>query len=186
MCNNAEVKNLVETDNGSITLYAIWTPNTNTPYKVTHYIMSTTGVYVESLEENLVGTSDSKISISNLLKTTPAYNVKNGIYCKKAVINGKDEISLDKNRSENNEIETISDEDVIIKADGSLEIALCYARTYGYLTLEKGDNISKIDVENNIEINDKLYYYGQKLPEITATSNTEQGYLINFEKWESR
>lgn len=183
--NNAEVKNLVETDNGSITLYAIWTPNTNTPYKVTHYIMSTSGVYVESLEENLVGTSDSKISISNLVKTTPAYNVKNGIYCKKAVINGRDEISLDKNRAENNEIETISDEEVTIKADGSLEIALCYARTYGYLTLAKGDNISKIDVENNIQINDKLYYYGQKLPEITATANIEQGYLINFEKWES-
>lgn len=185
--NSQEITNLIQTDNGSITLYAQWTANTNTQYKVTHYVMNTSGIYIESLQESLTGTTDTKITINNLIKKTPAYNVTNGIYCKKAVINGKEEIEITQNKAEGEEATTEETNNVqaTIKPDGSLEIAIYYARTYGYLTIAKGENITKTTIGESSELNHKLYYYGQNLPEITATVGFEQGYLINFEKWES-
>lgn len=194
--NSQEITNLVETDNGSITLYATWTANTNTPYKVMHYVMNTNGEYVQLLEENLTGTTDSELIINNLIKTTPAYNVKNGIYYKKTEVEGRElsRINSNENKSTigedtNNENWTANGTDNItnkesmkvkIKADGTLEISIYYARTYGYLTTLKGNNITEVTEKTR-----EKYYYGQLVPEISATVAFEQGYLINFEKWES-
>ena len=160
--NSQEVINLVSENNGQITLYAQWTANTNTPYEVAHFVMNTKGIYTLAQTENLTGTTDSNIDINKLIKTSTAYNIPNGIYYKETKVDGK--------------IVT----NATIKPDGTLQIAIYYARTYGYLTTAKGSYISTIT-----QINNKKYYYGETIPDITATVEYAQGYLTNFDKWES-
>lgn len=160
--NSQEIINLVSENNGQITLYAQWTANTNTPYEVAHFVMNTKGIYTLAQTENLAGTTDSNIDINKLIKTSTAYNIPNGIYYKETKVDGK--------------IVT----NATIKPDGTLQIAIYYARTYGYLTTAKGSYISTIT-----QINNKKYYYGETIPDITATVEYAQGYLTNFDKWES-
>lgn len=160
--NSQEIINLVSENNGQITLYAQWTANTNTPYEVAHFVMNTKGIYTLAQTENLTGTTDSNIDINKLIKTSAAYNIPNGIYYKETKVDGK--------------IVT----NATIKPDGTLQIAIYYARTYGYLTTAKGSYISTIT-----QINNKKYYYGETIPDITATVEYAQGYLTNFDKWES-
>lgn len=160
--NSQEIINLVSENNGQITLYAQWTANTNTPYEVAHFVMNTKGIYTLAQTENLTGTTDSNIDINKLIKTSTAYNIPNGIYYKETKVDGK--------------IVT----NATIKPDGTLQIAIYYARTYGYLTTAKGSYISTIT-----QINNKKYYYGETIPDITATVEYAQGYLTNFDKWES-
>lgn len=160
--NSQEVINLVSENNGQITLYAQWTANTNTPYEVAHFVMNTKGIYTLAQTENLTGTTDSNIDINKLIKTSAAYNIPNGIYYKETKVDGK--------------IVT----NATIKPDGTLQIAIYYARTYGYLTTAKGSYISTIT-----QIKNKKYYYGETIPDITATVEYAQGYLTNFDKWES-
>lgn len=176
--NEQQISNLVSQNNGSITLYAIWQANTNTPYTVKHYVMNTSGNYVESLVENLTGTTDSTIQINNLKKTTNTYNVTNGIYYKKATT----VTSGDGTQGENNTTigKTISNEETTILADGTLQINIYYARTYGFLTTAAGTNVTSVTTINNHK-----YYYGQSVPQITATTSYTQGYITTFEKWES-
>ena len=57
----ASVKNITENDD--ITLYAIWSPNTNTPYKVIHKQMNLDGsTYSVYEEENKTGTTDTEVT----------------------------------------------------------------------------------------------------------------------------
>lgn len=177
--NGQEIINLVSTDNGSITLYAVWEANTNTQYTVVHYLMNTSGIYTTSEIENLTGTTDSELQINTLVKTGAGYNVPNGIYFSKATLGRK---SGDNGESTGTTqiTENIETATTTILPDGSLVINLFYARTYGYLTTVAGANITSVTEQSH-----KKYYYGKSVAELTATLNFEQGYLINFEKWES-
>ena len=67
----ASVKNLVTT--GTITLYANYAPNTNTPYKVEHYMENANGTYevsgtkyelTEGNIDNLTGTTNETVTIT--------------------------------------------------------------------------------------------------------------------------
>ncbi len=160
--NNQEIINLISEKNGQITLYAQWTANTNTPYEVAHFVMNTKGIYMLSQTETLTGTTDSAIDLTKLIKTSSAYNIPNGIYYKETKVDGK----LASNAT--------------VKPDGTLQIGIYYARSYGYLTTAKSSYISSIT-----EISNKKFYYGESIPEITATVEFAQGYLTNFDKWES-
>lgn len=160
--NNQEIINLISEKNGQITLYAQWTANTNTPYEVAHFVMNTKGIYMLSQTEKLTGTTDSAIDLTKLIKTSSAYNIPNGIYYKETKVDGK----LASNAT--------------IKPDGTLQIGIYYARSYGYLTTAKSSYISSIT-----EISNKKFYYGESIPDITATVEFAQGYLTNFDKWES-
>ena len=160
--NGQEIENLTPENNGTITLYAKWTANTNTEYEVEHLVMNTRGIYATTLIETKTGTTDSTINIQDLIKTSQIYNVANGIYYKRATVDGK-------------EVTTTS-----VKPDGKRKINIYYARTYGYLTTTKGENITTVTEQTKHK-----YYYGQTLPDITATVEFKQGYLTNFEKWES-
>lgn len=160
--NSQEIINLISDNNGQITLYAQWAANTNTPYEVAHFVMNTKGIYTLAQTENLTGTTDSNVDLNKLIKTSSAYNVPNGIYYKETKVDGK--------------VVT----NTTVKPDGTLQIAIYYARTYGYLTTAKGSYISSIT-----QINNKKYYYGETIPDITATVEFAQGYLTNFDKWES-
>ena len=160
--NNQEIINLISEKNGQITLYAQWTANTNTPYEVAHFVMNTKGIYMLSQKETLTGTTDSAIDLTKLIKTSSAYNITNGIYYKETKVDGK----LASNAT--------------VKPDGTLQIGIYYARSYGYLTTAKSSYISSIT-----EISNKKFYYGESIPDITATVEFAQGYLTNFDKWES-
>lgn len=160
--NNQEIINLISEKNGQITLYAQWTANTNTPYEVAHFVMNTKGIYMLSQTETLTGTTDSAIDLTKLIKTSSAYNITNGIYYKETKVDGK----LASNAT--------------VKPDGTLQIGIYYSRSYGYLTTAKSSYISSIT-----EISNKKFYYGESIPDITATVEFAQGYLTNFDKWES-
>ena len=58
------VKNLTATNGGTATLYAIWTPNTNTAYKVEHYKMNLDGTYPTTATEteNKTGTTGASVT----------------------------------------------------------------------------------------------------------------------------
>lgn len=77
--NSQSVSNLTATNNGTVNLYAKWTPNTNTKYVVRHYQMNLDGVNYTLVEtENKTGTSDSSITVSNLKKTYTGFTYVNG------------------------------------------------------------------------------------------------------------
>ena len=77
--NGQSVTNLTATNNGTVNLYAKWTPNTNTKYTVNHYQMNLDGVnYTLKESESKTGTSDSSITVSNLKKTYTGFTYLNG------------------------------------------------------------------------------------------------------------
>lgn len=77
--NGQSVTNLTATNNGTVNLYAKWTPNTNTKYVVNHYQMNLDGVnYTLKESESKTGTSDSSITVSNLKKTYTGFTYVNG------------------------------------------------------------------------------------------------------------
>lgn len=49
-----------QTVNGWTNLYAAWTPNTDTPYKVEHYKQNLDGTYVKADTDELTGTTDTR------------------------------------------------------------------------------------------------------------------------------
>ena len=175
------VSNLVSTNNGNINLYAVWTPNTNTEYTVIHYLMNTSGAYAvqDAVTEVLTGTSDTTIQLNNLIKTTPTYNVTNGIYYSRMTTGEKAPVV---GQSINNEEVTgnIQNATTTIRPDGNLVISIYYARTYGYLTTVAGTNVTSVTAQTN-----EQYYYGQTVPQLTATMAYEPGYIKTFEKWAS-
>lgn len=175
------VSNLVSTNNGNIELFAVWTPNTNTEYTVIHYLMNTSGAYSvqDAVAETLTGTSDATIQLNSLIKTTSTYNVTNGIYYSRMTTGEKAPVI---GQSINNEEVTgnIQNATTTIRPDGNLVISIYYARTYGYLTTAAGTNVTSVTTQNN-----EQYYYGQTVPQLTATMAYEQGYIKTFDKWES-
>ncbi len=61
------------------TLYARWTANTNTAYKVNHYQMNVSGSgYALKETENKTGTSDATLTLANLKKTYTGFTYKEG------------------------------------------------------------------------------------------------------------
>ena len=59
------VQNLVSTNNGSIILYAQWTPNTNTSYKVEYYYQKETdGTFEKKNEVSRTGTTASECAVT--------------------------------------------------------------------------------------------------------------------------
>ena len=153
-------------ENTAITLTASGTrtANTNTAYKVEHYVMGTNGTYPSSATatDNLTGTTGATLTLANLKKTTSAYNVTNGIYYDHGTVGGS----------------TVTT--TTIAADGSRVIKLYYARTHGTLTTAKGSNIASVTTQNSV-----TYYYGATVPTLTATLASETGYTITFTNWTS-
>lgn len=49
-----------QTVSGWTNLYAAWTPNTDTPYKVEHYMQKLDGTYVKADTDELTGTTDTR------------------------------------------------------------------------------------------------------------------------------
>ncbi|MBQ6420414.1 MAG: InlB B-repeat-containing protein, partial [Clostridia bacterium] len=61
------------------TLWARWTPNTDTVYNVRHYQMKTNGTDYELADtDTLTGTSDSTLTVANLKKTYTGFTYKEG------------------------------------------------------------------------------------------------------------
>ncbi|MBQ6021620.1 MAG: hypothetical protein IJL25_01685, partial [Clostridia bacterium] len=61
------------------TLFAQWTANTNTAYKVNHYQMNVSGSdYTLKETENKTGTSDATLTLANLKKTYTGFTYKEG------------------------------------------------------------------------------------------------------------
>lgn len=146
-----------------IKLYAKWKLSDNTTYKVAHYLMNTNGEYPETPTDidNFKGTTFDEIILESLKRTTPEFNVEDGIYYVKGEVDG------------------ITTEKTNILADGSLEIKLYYARTYGTLTTIVGDNVKSITPNQN----SITYYYGADIPIITAELTQEVGYQTIFKDW---
>ncbi len=175
------VSNLVSTNNGNIELFAVWTPNTNTEYTVAHFLMNTRGTYSLSdvVIETRTGTSDDEIELNRLIKTSPTYNVPNGIYYSKMMLGQKN----GNNGESASSVEVTGDiqtAKTTISPDGNLIIGIYYARTYGYLTTVAGANVTSVTTQSS-----EQYYYGQTVPQLTATMAYEAGYIKTFDKWES-
>ena len=162
--NNSSVKNLTATNNGTVTLYAVWTANTNTAYKIEHYVMNTSGSYptAATSTENKSGTTASSLTLANLKLTTSAYNITNGIIYSHGTVGGSTVTST------------------TISADGSLVIKLYYKRTYGTLTTAAGTNVSSVTTQNKVK-----YYYGATVSTLKATLSSSTGYTYAFSKWTS-
>ncbi len=152
------------TPTSDITLYAKWGKRGDTKYTVEHYIMDTDGLYsaTPALTETKQGETEADISIASLQKTSSEYKIENGIYYDHAEVDGK------------------TATETTILADGSRTIKLYYARTYGILTVAKGENIETVTEQNAVK-----YYYGATVPTLSAKLQTQIGYVIKFNKWNS-
>ena len=152
------------TPTSDITLYAKWGKRGDTKYTVEHYIMDTDGLYsaTPALTETKQGETEADISIASLQKTSSEYKIENGIYYDHAEVDGK------------------TATETTILADGSRAIKLYYARTYGILTVAKGENIETVTEQNAVK-----YYYGATVPTLSAKLQTQIGYVIKFNKWNS-
>lgn len=95
---------------GDTTIYAQWTPNTDTKYIVNHYQMDLDGTnYTLKETESKTGTSDSGITISSLAKTYTGFTYSNSKVGGNVVTN------------------------TTISADGSRVVDLYYSRNKYYL-----------------------------------------------------
>ena len=152
--NSVTFKNLTATDKATVTLVANWKENPNIPYTVKHYVMNTSGAYIQKATDNLQGTTNTTLTLSSLMNESLL--VANGIAYKEARVGG-------------NVATTAS-----ILADGSLVIELYYERIKHTLTLEKGTKgiVQMVGADE--------YYYDQ-IVTITATKLKED-YL--WQKWE--
>lgn len=128
--NGQSVTNLTATNNGTVNLYAKWTPNTNTKYTVNHYQMNLDGVnYTLKESESKTGTSDSSITISNLKKSYTGFTYVNGKVGSSVVTT------------------------TTVAADGSRVIDLYYSRNKYYLDVNgmlDGKSSSSLKDFNNI------------------------------------
>lgn len=140
------------------TFYATWNPNTDTKYKVEHYVMSTSGAYPATAthSEDLVGTTASTLTLANLKDSS--YEVANGIAYSYGQVGGTTVTSA------------------TIKGDGSLVVKLYYARSSYAITVGKASGDKGI----NTVTGGGTYYYGASVT-IGATLNT--GY--SFDVWTS-
>ena len=127
-----------------VTYYAQWTANTDTPYKVNHYLMDLNGDYplVPDNTVSKTGTSDSTVTLSDL----------------------KD-ISLEGFTYAEGKVEGSVVTTTTIAPDGSRVIDLYYSRNEYQITLSNGTGIASTS-------GDGTYYYGEAVS-VDATLNAE-------------
>lgn len=105
---------------GNATYIASSEPNADTKYKVEHYLMNLDGSYTIKDIENLIGTSDTKLS---------TLNIPSKYY---------EGFTFDNSKTEKN-----SD---VINSDGSTVIRYYYTRNYYSLTVNAGTGIDSVSV----------------------------------------
>lgn len=137
------------------TYTAIFAPNTNTNYKVEHYVMDTDGNYptIATKMDNKTGTTDSTLTLVNFMDNSLV--LQNGIMYDKGSVDNEDAFIT------------------TIKSDGSLVIKLYYIRSQYGLTLHAGTGTSNA-------IGGGTFYYGQTVMIDVAV---DSGYT--WDKWES-
>jgi len=141
---------------GNCTYTAVWTANTNTPYKVEHYVMGTDGKYsVMPVDtDNKSGTTDTTCTLSDFTKS--GLLAANGIEYSHAEIEGKTET------------------ETIISGDGSLVVRLYYERKTHTLTWETGKGTASGDYTQGGSI-----YYGSP---VTPPALSRAGYTYVWDK----
>lgn len=134
---------------------AIFAPDADTPYKVEHYLMDTTGSYPEvpSSTEQLIGETMATIAFSDLVASN--YESQQGIAFAFAQVGN----------------ETVSS--VAIAPDGSLVVRIYYVRSQHQVTLTKGYGIAAISGSGT-------YYVGAT---VTISSQPMTGY--EFLEWDN-
>ncbi|MDR1745681.1 MAG: InlB B-repeat-containing protein [Tannerella sp.] len=135
----------------TVTLTAQWTANTNTPYKVEHWVMDTSGNYVkDGADDNLTGTTNAILTLANLKRSS--LEVPNGIVYKEAKVGG-------------GAVTTAN-----ILADGSLVVKLYYERKQYTLTVSAGTGVATTTGSG-------LKYYGES---ISPGATAKTGYTAPF------
>ena len=145
---------------GTVTLFAQWKEKGDTPYKVEHYLMNTSGNYPSTATDvdNLEGTTGQELTLANLKRTEAKYNVANGIVYDHGTVGGS----------------TVTK--TTIAADGSRVIKLYYKRNQYQYTVSAGKGTT---LSSGNTATAKLYY-GATIT-LKATANT--GYT--WSKWTS-
>lgn len=140
--------------NASVTLYAQWTPNTNTPYKVNHYLMNTDGsTYALKETESLTGTTATTLTLSNLKNTYEGFTYQGG--------KGTTAASATKPSS--------FDTTTTILADGTRVINLYYSRNQYTVTY-----IDVVDSQTGTQLgkSTSTAYYGTSVSGATKGTDT--------------
>lgn len=152
-CTVALNKTMIAKD---VTAFAKWTANTNTAYKVEHYVMGTNGSYptTPSYSYSLTGTTDTVCELSSLKKAEIL--VANGIEYSHGEVKGKTETQA------------------IISGDSSLVVSLYYERKSYTLTWETSDGIASGDYTQGGSI-----YYGTS---VTSPTLFRAGYSYVWDK----
>ena len=121
------VNNIYSNVANNTTLYAKWTPNTNTAYVVNHYVHDLgTNTYTLNGTDNLTGTSDASLTLANLVKTIEGFTYEAGY------LTGSTAKPADGAVTE-----------TTIAPDGSRVINLYYRRNYLYIEYDaNGGTIS--------------------------------------------
>ncbi len=146
---------------GDVTLVAKWTANSDTPYKVEHYVMRTNGSYPTSATSTTdsaitVGTTGATLTLANL-----SLEVPNGIEYSYGTV-GESTV-----------------ESTTIAADGLMVIKLYYVRKQYTLTLNAGTGISAVTRDGISAVTVAGTYYYEQGASIDAT--VKPGYT--WSKW---
>ncbi|MBR2414546.1 MAG: InlB B-repeat-containing protein, partial [Clostridia bacterium] len=159
LINVGQFKNLAATQT-TVTLTANWVEAEDTKYTVKHFVMDTTGKYVEdqNAEDNLQGTTNATITLASLMKQSLL--VANGIVYSHAKVD-----------------DVVETEAQILPA-GDLVIELYYNRLQYTVTLTNGtpNGITALSGADT-------YYYGESVT-ISATLKVNSGYT--WHKWTSK
>ena len=132
---------------GKVTLTAVWTENTNTAYTINIWKQTTAGG--DNYEKQVVtrndGTTDREITV---VKSGTGVSVKDVIYA-------PDGFTYEETKTTSNN--TVEGK-FIVKADGTLEIDVYFARNQYTLTINKQEGISSVKV-NDAEFTTGQFYY---------------------------
>ena len=151
---NASTK-LTATNGGTVTLYAQWTANTATAYKIEHYQMDVDGSgYTVATTENKTGTTDTTATATAKSYTGFTYSSSVSGTVTSGTING----------------------------NGTLVLKLYYTRNQYDITVAKGTGISSVTATFGTTTGTTLenIYYGAS---VTITATVSTGYT--WSKWTS-
>lgn len=138
------------------TYTAVWTANSNTPYKVEHYIMGTDGAYPAKPQytDRRTGVTDAVLALSELKKSD--LEVAGGIEYSYAQAGGNTETEF------------------AVAGDGSLIVKLYYERKTYTLAWEIGDSLASGDYTQGGTV-----YYGAS---VIVPVLTKAGYTFEWDK----
>lgn len=142
---SCETKSNKITVNCTLTVAASTTVNDDIGYKVHHWVMDTTGVYVLVSTDELTGYTDDVLTLATQKKS--AYEVTGGITYKEGEVGAGSSGATSPVAS------------AVVTADGLLEISLYYQRAQYTLTLDTGEGIDSITTGSG-----GTYYYGEEIP----------------------